>query len=43
MRMRMRDLELGAWTDQPKSAIFSSPFMSSSRFSGLMSLEEASG
>ena len=28
---------LGACTDQPKSAIFSSPFMPSSRFSGLMS------
>jgi hypothetical protein len=28
---------LGAWTDQPKSAIFTSPFMPSSRFSGLMS------
>lgn len=29
---------LGACTDQPKSAILSSPFMPSSRFSGLMSL-----
>ena len=28
---------LGACTDQPKSAIFSSPFMPSSRFSGLIS------
>lgn len=31
-------LEEGVWTDQPKSAIFSSPLAPSSRFSGLMSL-----
>ena len=30
-------LEEGAWTDQPKSAIFSSPPTPSNRFSGLMS------
>lgn len=31
-------LEDGVWTDQPKSAILSSPLAPSNRFSGLMSL-----
>jgi hypothetical protein len=35
--MRAHRRELGACTDQPKSAIFSSPRAPSSRFSGLMS------
>ena len=37
VRVLMTNLDDGAWTDQPKSAIFSSPKRPRSRFSGLMS------